>query len=464
MMFLAPAHDKRRSFLARSLQFMGLGAASIALFVLAFGAFVATEFMFATPKNVYHRAWQAAPIFIYDPAALKDWEQWKHKFDSEIHTDEDAVRFANEMLKSINDPFTHLHTRDEVSQMKQSASGKFAGIGIGLGFKADADGKPVMVNGEVLPATNADGFPVVEKVFDGGPAASAGMKVGDAIKSANGVDLRGKDLTEIVKELKGKSGTQVKVVVQTDGAAEQTLDITRGIVKIPAVTTKRHGDIGYIRLDSFEQDTTVDEMKDALTKLNDTKSLVLDLRGNPGGRVDICIDLVSMFLESGDVVSIRNRVPFGGHSTTTYRLDKDGMTVEEKDESTNSTTSERKSRQAYMAQGKSIVILVNGHSASASEMFTGALKDNKRAIVVGEKTFGKGIGQMLLPMPNGTMLRITTLRYFTPNGTWLGDGSAAHHGITPDHVVAPGAGFKPNTATDNQLDFALKLLKESKQP
>ncbi len=464
MMFLAPAHNERRSFLARSLHFMGLGAASIALFVLAFGAYLAGEFMFATPKKVYHRAWQAVPIFIYDPAELKDWDQWKHKFDSEIQTDDDAVKFANEMLKGINDPFTRMHTRDEVTQMKQSATGTFAGIGISLAYKTDADGKPVIVNGEVLPAANADGYPVVDKVFDGGPAASAGMRSGDAIKSANGVDLKGKNLTEIVKELKGKSGTQVKVVVLRDGAGERALDITRGIVKIPAVTSERHGDIGYIRLDSFEQNDTVTEMRDALKQLQDTKSLVLDLRGNPGGRVDICIDLVSMFLESGDVVSIRNRVPFGGHSTTTYRLDKDGMTVEEKDESTNSVTSDRKAREPYLTQGKSVVILVNGHSASASEMFTGALQDNKRAVVVGEKTFGKGIGQMLLPMPNGTILRITTLRYFTPNGTWLGDGSAAHHGIAPDHVVAPGAGFKPNTATDNQLEFALKLLKESKQP
>lgn len=113
-----------------------------------------------------------------------------------------------------------------------------------------------------------------------------------------------------------------------------------------------------------------------------------------------------------------------------------------------------------MSGGKEIVILVNGHSASAAEMFTGALKDNGRAVVVGEQTFGKGIGQMIIPFPNGTMLGVTTLRYFTPSGTWLGDGSSQHHGITPDHVVKQETKvLRPGSETDNQLKFALELLK-----
>jgi len=459
-MFLAPgpAPEQRKGFLKRSLQFLGLGFTSITLFIAAFGLYVASEFFAATPQNLYHRVWQVAPIFIYDPSALKDWEQWKHKYDSQIQTDEDAVKFANEMLNSIDDPFTRFHGREEVARMQQEMSGTFAGIGVGLGYKADEDGKPVMdAAGEVLPQSNAAGYPVIERVFDGGPAGNAGMKAGDAIKSANGVDLKDKPLKDIVKELKGAPGTPVKLVVESAGV-ERTLDIVRGVVSSPAVTTKRYGDVGYIALSGFEQDDTLQEMRDALTSLKDTNKLVLDLRGNPGGRVDICINLVAMFMEEGDVVSIRNRVPFGGHSKTTYRLHKNGMTVEELNEDTGEVTKSEQRRPAYLAGGKEIVILVNGHSASASEMFTGALKDNNRATVVGEKTFGKGIGQMMLPMPNGTILRVTTLRYFTPNGTWVGDGSAAHHGIEPQFEVKPGKAFRPGTATDNQLNFALDLL------
>ncbi|MDZ4837882.1 MAG: S41 family peptidase [Candidatus Melainabacteria bacterium] len=454
----APAHEVRKGFVKRTLQFMGLGATGVALFVVAFGAWLACEFYAATPQNVYHRAYQAAPAFLYDPGEMKNWEQWEHKFDADIATDDDAVRHANEMLKSLNDPFTRMHTRDEVKQMKQQSSGTFVGIGIGLGYQADGDDKPVLdATGEPLPKTNANGYPVIDKVFEGGPAGNAGIQVGDAIKSANGVDLKDKKIQDVVAQLKGQPGTSVKLVIQTDGV-DRTVDVTRGIIKTPAVVSKTYGDVGYVQLTGFEQDDTVAQMRDALTRLQSSKSLTIDLRGNPGGRVDICISLVSLFLDEGDVVSIRNRVPFGGHSKTTYRLTKTGMTIEELDEDTNKVSTREGKRQPNLAAGKSIVILVNGHSASASEMFTGALQDNHRATVVGEKTFGKGIGQIMLPMPNGTLLRVTTLRYFTPNGTWLGDGSSKHHGIDPDNVVVPGKGFKPLTESDNQLEFALKLL------
>lgn len=455
----APAHEVRRGFVKRSLQFLGLGATGVALFIVAFGAWLATEFYCATPQKLYHRAWQAAPAFIYDPGTMQNWDQWKHKFDADIKTDEDAVKHANDMLKSLSDPFTRMHTREEVEQMKMQSSGSFAGIGIGLGYQADADDKPVLdASGEPLPKTNENGYPVIDKVFEGGPAATAGVQIGDAIKSANGVDLKGKSLKEIVTELKGKPGTPVSLVIQTNGV-DRSVDITRALIKTPSVITKTYGDVGYVQLTGFEQDDTVKQMKNALDTLKNSKSLVVDLRGNPGGRVDICISLVSLFLEEGDVVSIRNRIPFGGHSKTTYRLTKTGMTVEELDEASGEVTVKTESREPYMAAGKSVVILINGHSASASEMFTGALKDNKRATVVGEKTFGKGIGQLMLPMPNGTLLRVTSLRYFTPNGTWLGDGSSKLHGIEPDNKVVPGKGFKPLTDSDNQLEFALQLLR-----
>lgn len=462
-MFLAPgpAPEERKSFLKRSLQFLGLGATAVTLCVVAFAAFLASEFYAASPDNLYHRVWQVVPQFIYDPSELKDWDQWKHKFDDKIVTEDDATKYANEMLESIKDPFTHYHGRAEVAAMQQQMSGTFAGIGVGLGYQADDDGKPIFdATGEPLPMQNADGYPIVERVFDGGPAGNAGMQAGDAIKSANGVDLKGKSLKSIVNELKGQPGTPVSLVVDSDGV-ERKLDIVRGIVSSPAVNTKRYGDVGYIQLTGFEQDDTLAEMEAALKSMHDAKSLVIDLRGNPGGRVDICINLVSMFLDEGDVVSIRNRVPFGGHSKTTYKLLKDRMVVEELDEDSGDVSVKTRRRPANLTAGKEIVVLVNGSSASASEMFTGALKDNNRVVVVGEKTFGKGIGQMMLPMPNGTLLRITTLRYFTPNGTWVGDGNSAHHGIAPHHEVAPGKRFKPGTATDNQLQFALELLNKS---
>ncbi len=460
MSFLAPgpAHEERKGFVKRALQLMGLGATGVALFVVAFGAWLAMEFYCATPQNLYHRFWQAAPAFIYDPGEMKDWDQWKHKYDAQIKTDEDAVKFANEMVGSLKDPFTRVHSAEEAAAMKQEATGSFAGIGIGLGYKADADDKPVLdAAGEVLAKTNADGYPVIDKVFDDGPAAKAGIQLGDAIKSANGVELKDKTLKDVVAQLKGKPGTSLRLVIESKGV-ERAVDVTRGVIKTPSVITKTFGDVGYVQLTGFEQNDTIAQMRAALVKLQSSKSLIVDLRGNPGGRVDICIDLVGMFIEEGDVVSIRNRVPFGGYSKTSYHYTKTGLTVSELDEDTGKVTTETAQREAYLVGGKSVIILVNGHSASASEMFTGALKDNNRVTVVGQQTFGKGIGQMMLPMPNGTVLRVTTLRYFTPNGTWLGDGSSKHHGLAPHHEVVPGTGFKPMTESDNQLDFALKLL------
>lgn len=456
-----PAPEQRRGLFVRMLQGLGLSALNIALVVVVAGAYLASQWMAATPQQLYHRIWQAAPNFIYDPGQMKDWDKWQHKFDSEIKTDEDAVKFANEMLDSLKDPFTRMHSRAEVQAIQQEMSGKFAGVGITLGYKSEPDGKPILgADKQPLAETDDGGYPIIDSIIEGGPAEKAGLKGGDAMVSANGVSLKDATLKQVIEQLKGKENTTVKLRVRSKGV-ERDVDIVRGIVSVPVVSTKEFGDIGYVRLNNFEQEDTLDEMFAALTKLKNSKGLIIDLRGNPGGRVDICINLAAMFLEQGDIVSIRNRVPFGGHSKTTYHVDSGAMTVTDVDEDSGETSQKLSRRPANMAQGKEIVILVDGHSASASEMFTGALKDNNRAVVVGEKTFGKGIGQMMLPMPNGTVLRVTTLRYFTPNGTWLGDGSSAHDGIEPHHKVeAPKTRFKATQSGDTQFEFALELLKK----
>src|SRR5262249_17358773 len=144
---------------------------------------------------------------------------------------------------------------------------------------------------------------------------------------------------------------------------------------------------------------------------------------------------VNLFLKEGTIVSMRNRIPYQGYSKTTHSLTANELITEDVDEASGRTTKTSEPRLANLTGDKPIVILVNGHSASAAEMFTGALKDNGRAIVVGEQSFGKGIGQTIIPFLNGTMLGVTSLRYFTPNGTWLGNGSSEHHGIKPDHEV-----------------------------
>lgn len=464
-MYFAPKAppEKRRGMFVRFLQTLGLGGAATFLLLVVIGGYFLNHFYNATPQQLYQYTWQTVPQFAYDPAALKDWDSWKGKFDSELKTQDDAVGRANEMLESLNDPFTHLHSAEEVRRMAQDASGQFAGIGIVMGIQTDGQGKPVLDSSEKpLPIANTKGYPTIERVMDGGPAAAAGMQAGDALVSADGKDLAGKNLVDVIAQLKGEPGSEVDLVIDRNGT-ELKVHLTRALVSVPAVTVERYGankQIGYIRLDSFEQTDTVDEMRAALTSLDDAESLILDLRGNPGGSVDICIRLVSLFIDKGDVVKIRQRIPFGGHMVTVHSLTDKLSVVSELDEDSGEVTVSSGSRLPNMSGAKKVVILVNGGSASASEMFSGALKDNGRAVLVGEKTFGKGIGQLILPFFNGTALRITTLRYYTPSGLWVGDGSSEHHGIEPNFEVKPATGLKPGTDSDNQLQFAIELLEK----
>src|SRR5262249_23596 len=199
-------------------------------------------------------------------------------------------------------------------------------------------------------------------------------------------------------------------------------------------------------------------------ELKDSKALIIDVRGNPGGFVNNAINIASLFIEQGTVVTIRSRIPGDPKSpqyeTETLKLTANALVTETTDSRQPGVTSRSSGeRQPNMVGDRPVVILVNGNSASASEMFTGAVKDNGRATVVGTRTFGKGIGQSSLRMPNGTQLHITSLRYFTPNGTWLGDGgNTQSHGIEPDVVVESAKNLEFGEDSDNQLKQAIEIL------
>lgn len=422
-----------------------------------------------TPENLYKIVYRVAPAYLYETTA--NWSQWEHRYDGRIKTDADAVKFANEMLASLNDPYTRLYSAEETRAMKQGVSGQFSGIGIGLDIRMDQSGeKPLLSpDGEPMPKADADGYPLVDRVFEGGPALAAGLEVDDAIVSADGVDFKNKSLNVVVDTLtNGKTGTTVKLIARREGA-DRSIEIVRGLIEVPNVTVKQFGDVGYIRLESFEPEDTVDEMRAALKSLFDSDSLVIDLRGNPGGVVGNSIDLAGLFLGEGTVVSVDSRVPYGGYLTTKYVLTKSNL-VEYDESSSTGTRSERhdepsgltartEQREENLSGDRPVVILVNGRTGSASEMFTGALKDNGRAVVVGEQTFGKGVAIAFIDFPNDTMLSVTMQRYFTPKGAWLGDGNSNKHGIVPDLEVRQTARLlQPGSANDNQLRYALDLL------
>lgn len=467
--------QKRRGWLMRVIRGTGIGGAAVVIPLLAVALFFLAQYT-VTPPQLYHRTWEMAAQTIYDPTDLGDWAAWEHKFDGQIKTDEDAIAKANEALSSAGDPYTYLMSPERVAENDDRAAGKFVGVGIRFAIQTDETGKAVTDRqGATLPQVDANGYVVVQSLIEGAPAEQAGIKPGDAIKSVDGVSTKDLALDAIVKQIRsGEPGTNVTFVL-IRGGKEFPLTVTRSAVKLASVHTRMIAgtDIGYLRLDDFAQTDATEQFSRGLEKLKDARALIVDLRDNPGGFVFNSINISSMFVKQGVVVVIKERIA-GDPTHPIYRVTTHYLTehklIEESYTTDNPTQTKRRARdrQPYLADDRPVVFLVNEGSASASEMTTGAVKDNGAATVVGEKTFGKGVGQSTIFMPNGTRLHVTSLRYYTPNGTWLGNGRARTpdhgekpaNGITPDVEVKPvKRHFQLGSPEDNQLQRAVDLLK-----
>lgn len=418
----------------------------------------------ADPETTYHVVWQAVGETFYDTQKLSEWQTWEHKYDGQLKTHEDAYRAIDEMLKSLDDRFTYFVRPQAAGEEAQARSGSFVGIGVILTPVAVKDGKVhVGPKHELMPASDADNYPLITDVIEGGPAAAAGIKAGDAVvsvtdvSSGKTVDARTLTLSGLSAAIKGQSGSEVKLVLRRSGQAVEVV-VKRGPVQILSVTHKRlPGNIGYIRIAHFGADNMIPQLIRAVDALKDTRGLVIDLRNNPGGLVPNAINGAAVFLEKGKLVTTRNREA-GRIVEVEYALTADRLVIaalsgQESDLATMPRPVGQRTRLP-------LVILVNEHSASASEMFAGALQDNGRAVVVGVKTVGKGIGQSVLPMPNGTLLHVTSLRYYTPDMHWVGDAAGGHfaRGIIPDLTVQAD-----KFAGDVQLRAAVKEL-ESMAP
>jgi carboxyl-terminal processing protease len=430
------------------------------------------NFFFSTPTGLYHRTWERAAQHYFDPTAMGDWKSWEHKYDSQIHSNEDAIKYANEMLRSLNDRYTYLMSPEQVAKEKESGQGNFSGVGMVFEFQRGPDGKPVLdAQGNPSPQTDKDGHPLIAKVMKGAPAELAGIRAGDALVAIDGQSTKNQSLEWLITHVRGQNDTAVKLTVRRQG---QDIDISvkRGTVNVPAVTTQMlPGDIGYLRLEDFGQFDAADEVADGLRSLNGAKAIIFDLRGNPGGYVHNAINIASLFVEHGTLVVVKSRVPgdpaHPDYETNTVKVDRNGLHEESTStRNPNQVDASTQKRYPYLLNGRPVVILVNGNSASASEMTTGAIADNKAATVIGTRTFGKGIGQSSITMPNGTQLHITSLRYYSPNGNWYGDGgNSIAQGIQPDIVVRPAKQFfELGGADDNQLHRAVEFLNSKLNP
>ena len=324
----------------------------------------------------------------------------------------DAMDAAiNGVLQSL-DPYSAYMSPEVFNDMQTETSGKFGGLGIEVGME--------------------HGVVKVISPIDNSPASRIGVKAGDYIVKINDIQVQGKSLTEAVQIMRGPVGSDIKITVRRRGVKKAIIfKITREIIKIESVKSKYiDKSIGYLRLTSFNENSG-DQIKDKIKEFNkkkDIKGYILDLRNNPGGLLSQAIKISDFFLENGEIVSTKGR-----------KISENRRWFAKKGD---------------LTKGKTLIVLINEGSASASEIVAGALKDHKRAILVGENSYGKGSVQSIIPLKNKGAIRLTISKYYLPSGK-----SISEVGITPDIEVEESSdAFVINTDTDNQLNFAVKLL------
>ena len=340
-------------------------------------------------------------------------ENIKKEYVDDVDQAEMMDSAINGLLQSL-DPYSAYMSPEIFREMQTDTKGEFGGLGIEIGMEA--------------------GVVKVISPIDGTPAADAGIKAGDYIVKIGKEQVQGKSLIEAVKLMRGPIGTSIKLTVRRKNIKKSLeFNIVRKIIEVQSVSSKIIGDennLGYIRLKSFNENSDKQFLKSVkeLEKKSKIKGYVLDLRNNPGGLLNQAINITDFFLEDGEIVSTKGRKI--------------------------SETRKFFARRGDEIKGKPIVVLINNGSASASEIFAGALKDHKRAIILGENSYGKGSVQSIIPLKNGGGIRLTISKYYLPSGK-----SISEVGVTPDiFIEEDGDDFSISSEKDNQLNYAIKLF------
>ena len=360
-----------------------------------------------TPKELFLETWNLVKKNYWDNELNEqNWSHWKKRYLSKIKTEEDAYVAINSMLASLNDPYSKFLSSDEFREQNNSIDSKIYGIGINI---ASVSGKIYVVN-----------------VIKGAPADLGGVKPGDMILKINGNDVKGDNIFQTASYIKGNLNSFVDLEILRENK-RISKKIKRAEIKIKTVESEiMDKEIGYIRIVSFISSEGPVEFIDAMNKVKDTNALILDLRGNTGGLFQNAVFVANMFLDEGKIVKVIGR---GGHNSS--------YTAEEKE----------------YTYDKPLIVLVDGESASASEIVSAALKDNGRAMIVGTKTFGKGVVQKVYDMPNNMGMNLTIARYLKPNGKDINK-----KGIEPNYFVEiTKDDFEKNN--DSQLNFAKNMLR-----
>ena len=338
-------------------------------------------------------------------------EKINEEYVDEINQSKSMDSAINGLLQSL-DPYSAYMSPEVFSEMQTETSGEFGGLGIEVGMES--------------------GLVKVISPIDDTPASRAGIKAGDYIVKIEDTQVQGKSLSEAVELMRGPVGSSIELTVRRRGKKKAlTFNIVREIIEIQSVKNDLiENNIGYIRLTSFNENSS-DQIKDKIKDLEKNQNVnayILDLRNNPGGLLSQAITISDFFLNNGEIVSTKSR----------------------------KASENRKwfAKKGDLTNGKILVVLINYGSASASEIVAGALKDHKRAIILGENSYGKGSVQSIIPLKNKGAIRLTVAKYYLPSGK-----SISEVGVSPDiEVIEEGDEFKIKTDTDNQLNYAIKLL------
>ncbi len=333
------------------------------------------------------------------------------EYVEEIDQSEAMDAAINGVLQSL-DPYSSYMSPEIFEESMTETSGEFGGLGIEVSMEA--------------------GVVKIITPIDDTPASRAGVKAGDFIVRINGEQVQGKTLFEAVNLMRGPVGTSIEITIRRKGLKKAKIfKITREVIEIKSVKAELiDKEIGYLRLRSFNENSD-NQLKKEISKFENNKKLVgyiLDLRNNPGGLLSQAVKISDFFLDDGEIVSTKGR-----HSRENRKFF---------------------AKKGDRINGKPLIVLINNGSASASEIVAGALKDQKRAILLGETTYGKGSVQSIIPLKNNGAIRLTISKYYLPSGQ-----SISEVGVTPDiKIEEQEDDFSINTSTDNQLNYAVKLL------
>lgn len=337
------------------------------------------------PQELYYQGWKLIKDSYYDQKYNgQNWNRWEHHFDGKLKTSDDAHKAIETMIASLADPYTRFLDKEAFTEEKDQIEAHLFGVGMQLGMH---DSKVVVI-----------------APIEGTPAYRAGMQSGDEIIEVDNKSVKSQSLDQVVKQIRGPIDTEV-VITFTRKTERKKVTLKRAEIPIRAVVSKEYlpGNLGYIRLDSFISNKACDEMKEALVKLKNADGIILDLRSNPGGLLSNAIEIANLFLqEKGVIVST---------------IDADGYKRSE-------------CSGGQPACSLPMVVLINKGSASASEILSGALRDNGRAKLIGDTSFGKGLVQAINRLKDDSGINVTIAKYLTPNDTDINKT-----GIVPDYKV-----------------------------